>query len=502
MLIDKTLIYGFSETFLKSSFDNPVKVADFHFDLWDALCCKEDWVAIAAPRGHSKSTSCTIVWLLSMALFRQADHILIISDTETQAAGFLGNIRSHLTENKELISAFHIAPVEQWDKDTESEIVFSFESGEKCRIFARGSEQGIRGMLWKNKRPNLIIADDFENDDMVMSEERRTKFIAKFLNKIVPLGRSSGTKIRIVGTILHTDSLLENLLTNFGNDSENREWDGLVEKPTKKSTNPWYSLRFKAHNEDFSEILWPEKFNKESLNKIRTLYVNSGNIEGYSCEYLNNPIDQQSAYFKKDDMKHIKEDGQNETMYISCDLAISSKDGRAFTAMIVVGVTQTGVIRVRDVKRFRGDALEIIDTLFYLVQRWKPDLVFLEAENIARTLGSILYDEMQKRQTWFSIEASTASQDKIKRARSLQARYRSGTIEFDSTKDWYYELAKELFDFPKGKYMDQVDALSWACIGTDKLISAPTHQELYEEEYSRHMEEVGLNQGQSKFTGY
>jgi hypothetical protein len=501
MRLDKELIYGFSETFLKANFDSPEKTPAFHMDLWEAMSSKHPWVAIAAPRGHAKSTAGTVTYTLAMAMFKQADHILILSDTESQACQFLGNIKNHLMENEELKNAFHIAPVERWDKDTESEIIFAFEDGTKCRIFVRGSEQGIRGATWNTKRPNLIIMDDGENDDMVLSEERRTKFYSKFLNKIIPLG-SKHCLIRIVGTILHTDSLLENLLSDNGNDYENREWDGLMEKPTANSTNAWYALRFKAHNEDFSEILWPQMFSKERLMQIRNVYISAGNIEGYSQEYLNNPIDQQSAYFKKDDMKHIVEDGQNETMYISCDFAISQKDSRAFTAMVVAGVTETGVIRIRDVKRFRGDALDIIDTLFFLVKRYSPDLVFIEQENIARTLGSLLYSEMEKRQTWFSIEMSTASQDKFKRARSLQARYRAGTFEVDNTKEWYFEYSKEFFEFGKSKYMDQVDATAWLCIGMDKLIDAPTAREQYEEEYARHLEETGLNQGQSLYTGY
>lgn len=64
----------------------------------------------------------------------------------------------------------------------------------------------------------------------------------------------------------------------------------------------------------------------------------------------------------------------------------------------------------------------------------------------------------------------TASQDKVKRARALQARMRAGMVEFDEEADWYPEMLQELLHFPRGKYMDQVDALAWIALGLIKYM--------------------------------
>jgi len=84
----------------------------------------------------------------------------------------------------------------------------------------------------------------------------------------------------------------------------------------------------------------------------------------------------------------------------------------------------------------------------------------------------------------------------------LQARYRAGSFEVDNTKEWFYDYAKEFFEFGRSKYMDQVDATAWLVIGMDKLVSAPTNHEIYEQEYNQHLMEVGGNQGQNAYTGY
>ena len=60
-------------------------------------------------------------------------------------------------------------------------------------------------------RPGLIVGDDMENDEIVMNKDRRLKFKRWFYGALLPCLSDRG-KIRIVGTILHLDSLLENLM--------------------------------------------------------------------------------------------------------------------------------------------------------------------------------------------------------------------------------------------------------------------------------------------------
>jgi hypothetical protein len=50
------------------------------------------------------------------------------------------------------------------------------DDGHQFRIMALGSEQKVRGLLWNGRRPNLIVGDDLENDEIVMNSERRQKF--------------------------------------------------------------------------------------------------------------------------------------------------------------------------------------------------------------------------------------------------------------------------------------------------------------------------------------
>lgn len=500
MDLTSDVIYGFTTSLLLSRFDNPKRTPAFHKELWELVTSPNEWVAIAAPRGHAKSTAITHSYTLAAVLFRQARYALVVSDTEEQAVLFLGDIKLELTENDDLIRLFDIKRVV---KDTEKVIIVQFNDGAYFRIDAKGSEQKLRGRKWRGMRPDLIVGDDLENDEIVLNDDRRKKFRDWFFNSLVPMGGDT-CKIRIVGTILHMDSLLERLMPPWG--GEHTETDGikfyLNKEYREKEEVPWLSIRYQAHNPDFSQMLWPEKFSRKRLERLRAGYVQQGNPEGYSQEYLNYPIDEENAFFQRDDFLPIKDYDENLEYYVGCDLAISERDRAAYTVMVVAGVNQYGKLKVVDVRRFRGDSLEIVDELFTLQQRYEPELFVIEKENIARSIGPFLSQEMMKRGIYLTIDDPVPSQDKLKRAQSIRARMRAGQVEFDHDAYWYHALYTEMSQFPRSVYKDQVDAIANIGLALDKIVDAATPQEL-EDEYWEEEESLYLmDQGIDPITGY
>lgn len=492
------LIYGFTNSLLISRFDNPKPTPQLHLKMWELFCDPCDTVSVAAPRGHAKSTAGTHCYTLAAVCFRLKDHVMIVSDTESQAINFLGDIKNEFLENEELRSLFGISRL---TKDATSEIIIEFTDGEKARIIAKGSEQKVRGTKWRNKRPNLVVCDDLENDEIVMNEERRDKFRNWFYNALLQCGSIDCT-FRVVGTILHMDSILERIMPKInGRDTIT---DGLGQYGVGQMDKAWKSARFKAHNEDYTDFLWKEQFSEERLKRIRQRYVDQGFPEGYSQEYLNYPLDESTSYFRKKDFLPLNKEDQPEEFYVSADLAISEKKTRAFTVMCVASITKRGKLRFRDVVRFRGDSLEIIDELFRLQNIYKPECFFIEQENIARSLGPVINKEMEERGVYLNIEKMQATQDKIKRARSLQARMRAGMVEFDTEADWFPDFQQELLQFPRGAYMDQVDAAAWIALGLDSITEAPTKVELDEEMYYDEYEASYnmFEQGRNSITGY
>lgn len=510
MPLTAQMVEGFTNAILANQFDQPKPTPDFHRELWELCTSNHPLVAIGAPRGHAKSTAITHAYTLAALLFREHQFVLLVSDTEGQAVGFLGDIKKELQTNEALISLFG---VKGFVKDSEADIIVEMEDGYLFRVIAKGSEQKVRGIKWANKRPDLIICDDLENDEIVMNQDRRDKFKRWFRGALMPCRGPKG-KIRLVGTVLHQGSLLNDLLP-----SGKLSVDTGIKVASLNPKAAWKAVKYKAHNSDFSQILWKEMFPKDKLQSIRQEAVEAGYPDLYSQEYLNNPIDESVSYFRKGDFIAMTEDekrlinqyrntGSGDVpllFYAGADLAISQKERADWTVIQVVGVADNNTMFHADTIRARMDSREIVETILQLQTKWKLQWLAIEKDRISQAIGPFLKEEMVRRGIFVNLIEMTPSQDKPTRARSIQARMRAGTVKFDKDADYYPKLEEEFIRFPRDMHDDQVDALSAIGLALDKVLQANSikEQELEEwEDFDLTYNFPGMFAGRSATTGY
>lgn len=495
------VLEGFTRSILSKGFDSTTDTPDFHRTVWQYCCSPDAFVAIAAPRSHAKSTAVTHAYTLACLLFRERDYALVVSETMSQSVQFLGDIKKELMDNEDLRELFG---VDLLIKDTEEDLICRMKDGHLFRVQAKGAEQKVRGLKWKAKRPNLIICDDLEGDECVLNKERRDKFKRWFNGALLPC-RSSNGIVRIVGTILHLDSLLEGLMPERQLGASRRKQ--LIETELSQYTKvrlPWKSIKFKAHNEDFTSILWPDRWSKDKLLEERARYVTQGLSDVYSQEYLNVPLDESNTFFRRADFLPRKEDDKKLLLnyYITADLAISQKERSDYTVFAVAGTDENGLLHLVKVVRDRMDAQQIVDTILLLQRLYKPSLFGVEAGTIQKSIGPFLNKEMLATGVFVPLVLLKPSTDKITRARSIQARMRAGACKFDKDAEWYQTFEEELMRFPRDRHDDQVD--SWAYMGLmlDKMQDAPTQQEQDDEEYLASLHENDTLSGKNAHTGY
>jgi len=477
-MLTSDILYGFSKIFLWGSYDAVKKTPEFHKEMWEASCSDDPFVAMAAPRGHAKSTSVSFAYVLASILFRELEFALIISSTEKMASSFLGTIKAEIATNVELQELFEIRG---FTKDTETELIIMFDDGTEAAIYARGWTGKIRGIKWGNKRPDLVLCDDMEDDEAVENIDRREKFRNTFYSVIIPCLSDKG-KIRLVGTILHFDSLLQRLMDDTS----------------------WTSLFYEAHNKEFTEILWPEKFPRERLERIRESYRSQGIPEKYSQEFLNNPIDIENSYFKKADFRPLKDEDRDQYVeyYAAIDFAISKADRADYTVIAICGLERNGYLQVRDIRKGRWDGKEIIDQMIEVHQLYNPAIFTVEKGMIEKSLGPFLEEEMLRRGVFLNLNPLQPVKDKQTRARGIQARMRTNTVKFDKDAPWYHELEAEMIQFPSGKHDDQVDALSWVGLTLNKLTEPMSHSEVLDSEWDDEFEDTLTPFGIDKVCGY
>jgi predicted phage terminase large subunit-like protein len=499
-MLNAAVIEGFVNSVLAKKFDDPVPTPQCHREWWELCTGKERYVAIAAPRGFAKSTAITFAYVLAAVLFRDRSFVLIVSDTESQAVLFLQDIKAELQANEDIKQLFGVTRIA---KDRETDIIVECDDGHKFRIMAKGSEQKVRGTKWSNKRPDLIVCDDLENDEIVLNKDRREKFKRWFRAALLP-ARSDNGIVRIIGTILHLDSQLENLMP--------KSWDKHTVKEELKeystSRTAWKSVKYKAHNADFSALLWREKKEgtEEALRAKRQEYVDAGLGDVYSQEFLNVPLDETNTYFRKSDFLPEQDADKQRKLnyYISCDLAISEKQRADYSVFVVAGMDEDRRLFIKNVIRDRMDGREIVNTILGLHNVYKPDFITIEEGAISKAIGPFLYEEMALQDKYpVILPMPNKGEDKIKRARSIQGRMRAGGCRFDKGADWYQEFENELMRFPRDVHDDQVDAFAYLGLALDKLSEAPTQKEVEEEEYEQEYQKSGLyEQGRSQVTGY
>lgn len=478
------VIYGFSGGLLAAKYDNPKPIPPFHKEMWALCCSDEPKVAIAAPREHAKSTAITHAYILAMCCFKVKRFVLLVSDTEAQAIEFLGDIKSELIGNETLREKFSIGRI---IKDTETNIIVQFKDGAKFRIVAKSSMQKVRGLKWAGKRPDLIVCDDIENDDLVMSQDRREKFQRWFLNALMPCG-SDTCWIRVVGTIIHMDGMLQRL----------------IDAPS------WKHLFYEAHNPDFSVILWPEQWPKERLIARRQTYLEQNNPEGYAQEYLNRPIAIENAFFNQDYFFDFeRSDGEwikpNLEYYAAADFAISERERADYTAIVVCGMSPDGVLYVVDARRGRWDAEAIISELMAVQKMWNPRIFTFETAKIDKAIGPFLDREMRRQRVYLNINPETPTQSKTMRARSIQAMHKSGSIRYDKSASWYPDFETELLTVadsgPRGRHDDYFDAFAYIGLTIDKYYEAQSDKEIEDEEWEEEFDSF-FDQGRNATTGY
>lgn len=392
---------------------------------------QQDRVVIVAPREHAKSSWFSLIYPLYCILFKKKNFIVLISDTATQAQEQLGTIVEELETNELITEDFgHIAgytPQEaaQKQKWTASDIVTT--TGVK--VVARGWKSKLRGIKKGATRPDLIVVDDIENDENVQSEEQRKKLQNVFYKSILNLG-SKDTQIIMVGTILHFDSLLNNLIL---------------------TPPPHWKTRFYKAIED-NEPIWPEWW---TLQRLEEKKAEIGSIP-FEQEFMNNPLDPSVQIIKPQEYyEHY--DPTMHTHYGFIDLAISEKETADYTAIVTIAKEiQTGKLKIIDPVRIRGDITAQLDLVF--LQHNKYNYVKFGVESVAyqKAFHQILMKESQRRGIYIPAIEVEVDKDKVRRAIEVTPHIENGTVQFNKS---HQDFLAEIVQFPKGAHDDFVDAL-------------------------------------------
>ena len=393
------------------------------------------------PRGHLKSTLATIGYITQQIVKNPSIRVLIANATYSLACSFLTEIKRNLkfNENIHMIWGDLTKDAPNW---SQNQITLKYSKKKEPTVTAMGVESNLTSQHF-----DLIIFDDVVNKDYVNTREQIEKtigFYKECLNLLEPNG-----EIIIIGTRWHDSDLYGWIM-----DKENR-----VINDFEVFIKEAYKGVLKKGGE--FEALWPEKFTQSHLRK---LYEQQGPYF-FATQYQNNPIPQDTATFKKRwfqyyDPTDLK--GRLMNKFIMIDPAISTEKEADFTAMVVVGVDEFGLVYILDIVRERLSPSELIDEVFRLASIYSPVKIGIEDVAFQKSLQYSLTEEMHTRNKYLPMQPlRPAGRNKDQRIRGLQPLYANTRILHGKHIEKLQFLEDELLRFPRGKHDDIIDALAY-----------------------------------------
>ena len=432
--------------------------------------------AVAAPRGHAKSTNLTFKGTMHSTLYGYKHYPIIISDSSEQAEGFLDNIRVEFEENTAILEDFGPLAGSVWRSNV-------LVTKTNIKIEAIGSGKKIRGRKHRNWRPDLIILDDVENDENVRTPEQRSK-LKNWFDKAVSKSGDDYTDIVYIGTLLHYDSLLAKTLTNpayrsikykaviqFSQaDDLWQQWESIFTDLSNDDREADALAFFQAHKAamlEGTQVLWEEKLSYYDLMVMR---VSEGEAS-FNSEEQNEQINPDDCLFMEEWFEYYNEAEINFRdpvfdFFGFIDPSLGKTKRSDFSAIVTLAKHRSsGYMYVvdADIERRHPDRI-IADVL--AKERW------LRASfgHGYRKLGAetnqfqwFLKEELAKASAkaglYLPIEEVQQTSDKVMRIQTLQPDVKNKYIKFNRR---HKRLLEQLTQFPMGAHDDGPDALEGA----------------------------------------
>lgn len=406
------------------------KTPGFHREILELFYSPDPLVAAEAFRGAAKSTLLEEYILLSV-LFQDFMFPIIVGNNWGSACSRLAPIKQELVNNDKLVQLFGDQVASPWTED-----IIGFSNGAK--IQALGARQSMRGVKHNDERPDLAAVDDLEDEENVHTEEARRKN-DRWLNGVLrPALNPKNGKIRMVGTPLHPQAIIE-----------------------RKMTDPsWKTKRFPVcfiDDDGAEQSSWPDRFSMDYINNLRRDYAMSGNMIEFEQEYMCRAEDAAAKPFQARMIKVETPPVNWLPVEVMIDPArtVSKRAARTgYAAWSWMG--NKLVVREAYGEFHKPD--EIINEIFKLNEQFNPVHIGVEADGLEEFIMQPLRAEQIKRGVSVPILPVRAPRDKNAFITSLQPFYMAGDVVH--VKD-FPDLNSELLQFPTGR-VDVPNALAYA----------------------------------------
>lgn len=287
----------------------------------------------------------------------------------------------------------------------------------------------------------LSILDDPQDEETTRTQLQRDRvwdwLTMVLMTRLTEKESPNLGLLRVIMTRWHSDDLA-------GRAMESGEWESMVTPAIDEETNTSY---------------WPEMWPIEKLEAKRR----SVGSARFRAAYLNDPRGLTGEVFKIEHIHRGYPDNFNavelEKVVIGADLAVSQKELAAYTAIVCVGIDRGGRMIVLNMWREKYTFAEQVHAINRACA-WAYDTYGRVDDCVVENnqFQQAVVQQALRAATW-PIRGEKTDIDKVTRARGLSVLAEAGLLWLGHG-PYVGALEGEMLEFPRGKYADQIDALS------------------------------------------
>jgi phage terminase large subunit-like protein len=460
----------FGRAFLPGDFLKKSESPPFHHAIGQKLTSTQPGARVCniLPRGFGKSVLAKAAILHKICFSPKGERQFIawVAEEQGQAIDHLKYVKTHIEMNKYIHYYFgNLAGDSVGNRWTEKDIVTS--KGD--RLIAKGTTQRLRGRAEIDRRYTGVVLDDFESELNTKTPERRSEIKKWIVSTVYPaLEETPGNEgwIWLLGTIVHYDSFLQNVL------------DGFNEAKEAGRSHSWDVTFYRAIQDGKS--IWTTQFPLAKLEAKRKEFIEAGLVNKFSQEYLNDARDITNAAFKIDRVQYYtghfegkdgfaylvtKDDAIPINVYIGVDVAHTATSSSDYQVILVLGIDADKNRYVIEYFRERIPTFDIPEKIIEIAKKYQP----LRRVTIETVAAQEMVRDMADRLSVKERRLAPGLFKGIKPPRGIKKEDRLETAlgPIVNSKKLFIkremtEIVDELFEHPKARNDDILDAMYYA----------------------------------------
>lgn len=374
------------------------KTPPVHLKMLDKVVGDKDYIANLCFRGAAKTTLFFEYFVLFLAVFGylpnfgEISGLIYVSDSmENGVKSARKNVEFRYNNSEFLKEWLPVA------KFTDNYLEFENKEGHKlgCKMF--GAKTGLRGTKIFGKRPPLAILDDLISDDDATSRVQMQAIKDTVYKGVDYALDPTRRKVIFNGTPFAKGDIMVEAV-------ESGAWD----------VNVWpVCEQFPCEEHEFRGA-WEDRFTYDFVMKAYQRAVLNGKVAAFMQEMmLRISSDEerlvQDSEIREYSRKALLEYKSSYNFYITTDFATSESQSADFSVISVWAINANGDWFWVDGICERQDMAKTIDSLFRLVQIYRPQSVGVEITGQQGAFIKWLQQEMMTRNIWFNFASSEKS---------------------------------------------------------------------------------------------